>query len=256
MNSRANARYFAPLIAGLAAGAWAALFWLHGVSPAHHAHMHGSPPVPMFTETAANIWPEWAGPFLVGWVLMTVAMMLPTTFPLISLFRRLIRGMRSQGSMLAILVSGYLTVWFAFGLFILVLGVTVNRVAPSLMSSETGRILAPAFLLVAGVFQFLPPKRRCLERCHSPMDADIRCWTESRPLQSAFRLGLHHGCSCVGCCWALMLLMFVAGSAHMAWMMILTLAILVEKNFPWGLRLAKPMGLVLMSCAALFFIGR
>jgi len=255
MGNRSNTGAFAPMIAGLAGVAWAALFWLHSV-PAGHHHAHGRDAASLLVLGGQGIDSrfEWATLFLAGWLLMTAAMMLPTILPLLNLFRKMTAEVDGQARMLTLLLSGYLGVWFVFGLVLSVIGITGSRWVPSFLSPGTGRMLGPILFLVAGVFQFLPAKRRCLERCHSPVDSDFKCWSDCRPLRSSFVTGMHHGLSCVGCCWAMMLLMFAAGSAHLAWMIVLTAAIVVEKNLPWGRQLARPMGVVLLSCAAVLFL--
>ncbi len=254
MNTRINAGYFTPSVAGAAVVAWAALFWLHGTAAVHHEHLHGSTPFLIFGHqtTASSL--EWAATFLAGWCLMTVAMMLPTTLPMVSLFRQMTRPRPGQGGMVVLLLAGYLVIWSAFGVVVGALALAVGRWLPFLLLPDRLRLVGPALFLIAGFYQFLPFKRSCLERCHSPLDYDACRWSDDRPMQSSLAMGARHGLSCVGCCWALMLLMFAAGSAHLAWMLALTAVIMVEKTLPQGRQLAKPMGVVLLFCAVFFVL--
>ena len=109
-------------------------------------------------------------------------------------------------------------------------------------------------LAVAGVFQFSRLKYLCLEKCRTPLGFVTSHWHGPRPQREAFLLGLAHGVFCVGCCWALMLLMFLVGMGNTAWMLILGLAMAVEKNHPWGRRLSAPLGCALTGMAMMLFV--
>ena len=251
MRIRGHARYFTPVVAGLAALAWTALFWLHGTMAGHH-HIHGrgATLLTIFGTQAEESRIKWGVLFLAGWILMTIAMMLPTILPFVETFRHLTRGRRDQGYLLSFLLLGYLSVWLAFGVVVLCLGDAASRImAPLLSLPGNWPLPAAAFFLTAGIFQFLPLKYHCLDRCRSPLKCIAERWEGTRPGRNSFELGLRHGVSCVGCCWALMLLMFAAGSSHMLWMLALTVVMSVEKNMPWGRRLAKPLGILLLAGA-------
>ena len=105
-------------------------------------------------------------------------------------------------------------------------------------------------LLLAGGFQFSRLKYHCLDKCRTPLGFVMSHWHGPRPQREAFLLGLTHGAYCVGCCWALMLVMFVVGTGNLGWMMVLGLVMAVEKNHPWGRRLAAPLGAALLIMAA------
>jgi predicted metal-binding membrane protein len=109
-----------------------------------------------------------------------------------------------------------------------------------------GWALGAAVLALAGLFQFSALKRRCLERCHSPLIEVMTHWRGRHPAREAWGLGLAHGAFCVGCCWALMLIMFVVGSGNLGWMLLLALVMAAEKNLPWGRRLSAPLGVGLL----------
>lgn len=104
---------------------------------------------------------------------------------------------------------------------------------------------------LAGVYQFTPLKNRCLEKCRSPLSFVVEHWQGRNDRRHAFRLGVDHGLFCVGCCWALMLLMFVTGLGNLAWMFLLAAVMAVEKNVAWGRRLSAPLGLSLLLCGVL-----
>ena len=101
--------------------------------------------------------------------------------------------------------------------------------------------------MLAGLFQFSALKRRCLERCRSPLGQVMAHWRGRRPRREAWELGLAHGLFCVGCCWALMLVMFVVGMGNIGWMLVLGLVMAMEKNLSWGRRLSAPVGLGLIG---------
>jgi predicted metal-binding membrane protein len=105
-------------------------------------------------------------------------------------------------------------------------------------------------LATAGLFQFTHLKYRCLDKCRTPFSFLAQHWHGPAPRRSAFRLGLHHGLYCVGCCWAIMLLMFVIGTGNVGWMLGLGAVMALEKNAPWGSRLSRPLGGALLIAAS------
>ena len=111
-------------------------------------------------------------------------------------------------------------------------------------------VIGAAVLAGAGAFQFSALKYRCLEQCHTPFAFVAARWHGRAPAREAFRLGLDHGLFCIGCCWALMLLMFVVGTGSLALMLVLALVMAAEKNLPWGRRLRVPLGVALLAGAA------
>ena len=101
--------------------------------------------------------------------------------------------------------------------------------------------------MLAGIYQFTPLKYHCLDKCRSPMGFVMGHWRGNHEWRQALRLGLDHGIFCLGCCWSLMLLMFVVGTGNIGWMLVLGMAMGVEKNMPWGRRLSAPLGVVLLA---------
>jgi len=188
------------------------------------------------------------GYFAASWTVMTIAMMLPTTVPLVTIFDRLANGKKFRLSLVALLIAGYLVMWALFGIVVDVAMITTTALA------QTSPWLARhvwlgggVVLLVAGLYQFTSLKHRCLEKCRSPLSFVIEHWRGRRDAWEAFHLGLHHGLFCVGCCWSLMLLMVGVGLGSLGWMLILGALMAVEKNVQWGNRLSAPLGFGLIA---------
>ena len=100
---------------------------------------------------------------------------------------------------------------------------------------------------MAGVYQFTPLKHLCLDKCRSPFSFVAARWRGDRPRMHALRIGVDHGLFCLGCCWALMLLMFAFSVGNLAWMLLLAAVMGIEKNAAWGHRLTHPAGVILLS---------
>jgi predicted metal-binding membrane protein len=113
-------------------------------------------------------------------------------------------------------------------------------------------LIGAATFALAGAFQFSPLKERCLKQCRSPFSFFVRYYRKGGG--GAWRLGLRHGAFCLGCCWALMLVMFGLGVGSLVWMAMLTGVMVIEKTFPGGKRLSPVVGIVLLLLAALWLI--
>ena len=188
--------------------------------------------------------------YAAAWILMTAAMMLPTTLPLFNAFDRLTAQRPDHGRLLMLLGLGYMAVWGAFGLLahLLHAGVlSVLAAAPTLAGH--GWLIGAATIGLAGAFQFSKLKHRCLDKCRTPLSFVIEHWRGQAQARQAFALGVHHGLFCVGCCWALMLLMFVLGTGSLGWMLLLAAVMAIEKNLRWGRRLSAPLGFALLAWA-------
>jgi predicted metal-binding membrane protein len=190
-----------------------------------------------------------------GWLLMTAAMMLPTALPLFRLFERMVQPRRDYAVLLALLLAGYLVVWAGFGIAAHGLDALVHA---GVLRSEwlmlNGWALGAAVLALAGLFQFSRLKYRCLDKCRAPFGFIAERWHGPHPGKSAWRLGIDHGLYCVGCCWALMLLMFLVGTGNVGWMLGLGALMAIEKNMPWGRHLSRPLGGALLAAAG-FVVG-
>jgi predicted metal-binding membrane protein len=188
--------------------------------------------------------------YAVAWVLMTAAMMLPTTLPLFNAFDRLTAQRPDHGRLLMLLGLGYMTVWGAFGILTHALHSAVLALLASVPAlAWHGWLIGVATIALAGVFQFSKLKYRCLEKCRTPLSFVIEHWRGHAQSWHAFTLGAQHGLFCVGCCWALMLLMFTLGIGSLGWMLLLGAVMAIEKNVRWGKRLSMPLGVALLSWA-------
>jgi len=182
-----------------------------------------------------------------GWTLMLVAMMLPTTLPLISLFYSIIAQRANRGRLVLLLLVGYLSIWTVFGVLVHVGDLVLHNLAEQAMWLHDHQFIAAATLLLAGLYQFSPLKYKCLDKCRSPLSFIMSHWRGRRDLGQSFLLGVHHGLFCIGCCWALMLLMFGVAVGSFSWMLALGAVMAIEKNMPWGRRLSAPLGVFLLG---------
>jgi predicted metal-binding membrane protein len=183
--------------------------------------------------------------FLAGWIVMLTAMMLPSELNYIGAFSSLVRG-REQGSgrrraLMAWFISGYGIAWIAYGLAAFLLDSLVRAVSPpeAIAWNRAGPYLAGAVLIGAGLFQVSSLKHVCLKGCRSPLGFFARYWKEGS--FGAVSMGVRHGLVCVGCCWALMGVMFAVGAMSLTWMALLTLIMFAEKVLPQGRSLTKPI---------------
>jgi predicted metal-binding membrane protein len=183
----------------------------------------------------------------VMWTVMMIAMMLPSAAPIILL---VVGTYRRRGAHPRVLTftfaSGYLTAWTAFSAVAATAQLVLHRAAfLSAGMASTSTMTVGAILLVAGVYQWLPIKRACLTHCRSPLDHLTREWREG--LSGAFIMGVRHGFYCVGCCWALMILLFAAGVMNLLWVAVIAVFVLVEKLAPEGARLGRFAGAALIA---------
>ena len=189
--------------------------------------------------------------YALAWILMIAAMMLPTTLPLLALFRRIVGGRPDAGALVGAVVAGYSLAWLAFGVIAYGADAAVRAVAlRSGFLVLHGWVFGSVVIAGAGAFQFSALKYRCLERCRTPFGFVNSHWQGQRPLAESLRLGLAHGAFCVGCCWALMLVTFVVGMGSIGWMLVLAAAMAAEKNLPWGAHLRTPLGVALLGWGA------
>ena len=189
-------------------------------------------------------------PFLSGWAAMMVAMMLPTTLPLILLYRVVAHrrlGPAQAGTGMVSLIIGYLVVWTGAGLPVY----AYNLVGEVVVGPTV--VVLPAFLLMAGgAYQFTTLKGGCHARCSNPLFFLMNKW---RPgAIGALRMGVLHGIDCLGCCLGLMVGLVALGMMNLALMCSVALVIFAEKTLPNGHRIARPLG-VLMVVGGVVFLG-
>lgn len=181
------------------------------------------------------------------WAVMMVGMMLPSASPTILLFAALERkrAERAIGGRTAAFVFGYLGIW---SLFAVVAAAAQTLLANAgLMSTQmaaTSTLLAGGIFVAAGLYEFTPLKDRCLTRCRSPLDWIPRHIRPGR--LGALRVGLLHGAYCVGCCWVMMLLLFVGGVMNLVWVAVIAIFVLAQKVIPSGPILSRLAGVTLV----------
>ncbi|MGM0858692.1 MAG: DUF2182 domain-containing protein [Pseudomonadota bacterium] len=181
------------------------------------------------------------------WSVMMVAMMLPSASPMLLTFLRIHQQReRKAGASSAtwVFIAGYLAVWLAFAGAAAVMQWALLQSA--LLSSFMGHVtplLGGALLMTAGAFQFSNLKQACLNKCRSPLSFLMTEWREGK--SGALIMGIRHGAYCAGCCWALMLLMFVGGVMSLVWMAGLAVYFLAEKLLPQAERISRICGVLL-----------
>jgi predicted metal-binding membrane protein len=185
------------------------------------------------------------------WIVMMAGMMLPSAAPLLLLYgaasRQRSGDSGGRGQVYA-MSAGYLLVWVGFSVCAALLQRILTRaLLLSSMMTATTPWLSGGLLIVAGVYQFTPLKRACLAMCSAPLDFLMRRWRDGR--SGAFRLGVEHGLFCVGCCWALMLLLFAGGVMNLIVIAALAAVVLVEKLLPIGPRTVRITGVFLIVLA-------
>ena len=179
-----------------------------------------------------------AAVFMSMWATMMVAMMFPTVAPIVLLHRMVLRR-RGQGMVPTLVFgAGYLAIWVSVGLIPLATLIGFRHVTDG--SAWVGRV-GGAVLVLAGAYQFTRWKDTCLRACRSPLTF-LSTHDFGTGLVGAFRAGASHGLYCLGCCWALMAVLFVVGLMNLAWMAVIAVVFLAEKNWQHGVALTKFVG--------------
>lgn len=179
------------------------------------------------------------------WTVMMGAMMLPSAAPMMLSFAALNRK-REEGARTLLFGVAYVALWASFGGMATLVQWSLQSfglITPMIVS--TSAMLSAALLLIAGVFQFSPLKRACLRACRSPLGFLMSDWREG--LTGAWRMGIRHGLYCLGCCWALMLLLFVGGAMNLPWIAALAGLVAIEKLAPRGEVVARVLGGILIG---------
>lgn len=185
------------------------------------------------------------------WAVMMAAMMLPSAAPMLLTFAAVNRRRReSSGPYVstAVFLSGYLLVWCGFSLAATLAqwGLhTAALLSPMMALTGVSPVVGGLLLAAAGVFQWTPLKHACLRHCRTPLGFLTNDWQEGG--RGALRMGLRHGAYCLGCCWALMALLFVLGVMNLLWIMALSALVLAEKALPAGFWIGRLVGLGLLA---------
>ncbi|MGB3387506.1 MAG: DUF2182 domain-containing protein [Pseudaminobacter sp.] len=197
----------------------------------------------------APTWDEaYLGLMLAMWLSMMAAMMLPSATPMLLFYDSIARRNTPLGSTIgptSLFALGYLVVWAGFSVAAVTLQYGLDRaslLSPALQTTST--VLAGIVLVAAGIYQWTPLKQACLRHCRSPLDFVMMHWRNGKA--GAFVMGVHHGLYCLGCCWMLMLLLFVGGVMDLAWIAGIALFVLVEKLAPAGHWIGKAAGAALI----------
>jgi len=221
-------------IAGVGALAWAYLFAGAGIDMS----MAGMAMEPMPWS------PSYAVLMFVMWLVMMIAMMVPSASPMVLLFAAIKRKQATSVSPFVeawIFLAGYPLIWVGFSLVATLAQWEFERVGLiSMAMASTSAVLGGVILLLAGLYQFTPVKSACLRYCQSPVLFLSRHWRTGA--MGALRMGLRHGSYCLGCCWFLMALLFVSGIMNLFWIAGIALYVAFEKLLPLGHRFSRAAG--------------
>ena len=201
----------------------------------------------------------WAGRDVVFafvmWSVMMVGMMTPSAVPVLLLYAGARQSRGGQGRLpVALFAAGYLLVWTGFS----------AAAAAAQWALHEGALLSPAMsvasarlgaavLIAAGVYQLTPVKGACLSHCRTPLGFLMSHWRDGA--RGAIGMGLRHGAYCLGCCWALMSILFVVGVMNLVWVAALTIIVLVEKIGPAGAVMARVAGVVMIAAGAAAWVN-
>ncbi|MBT4354524.1 MAG: DUF2182 domain-containing protein [Rhodospirillaceae bacterium] len=215
---------------------WLGLLWL--ITDSCH-------PLAMMTMPMS---PAWSVGNLVAvfamWVVMMAAMMLPSAIPMILLHSKMSSKGGVHSENLAFIFS-YLLIWILFSIAAVIFQfITHSNGILNAASLTTSKIVSIILLLLAGGYQFTELKNTCLTKCRTPIGFFMGYWRAG--VGGAFNMGMRHGWFCLGCCWAIMLLLFVGGVMNLAWVLLLTIAVVAEKTLPAGELISKAIGVGLI----------
>ena len=186
--------------------------------------------------------------FLPMWSVMIVAVMLPTMMPMVLIFSTIYRNRRAKGQVYVptwVFLLGYMIVWALSGAPGYLAKVGLESLVDQFPSFQSaGAVIGGLVLIGAGLYQLSPLKDKCLSHCRTPLGFIMHDWREG--YGGALRMGVRHGWYCLGCCWALMIVMFPVGVMNLVWMGALAVLIFVEKLVPHGRWVSRLSGLALM----------
>jgi predicted metal-binding membrane protein len=185
---------------------------------------------------------------LAMWVVMMVGMMIPSAAPMVLLYARVGRQAAVQGKTFAStlwFLAGYILAWIGFSFTATIAQWVLDRAAllNSQMAAASG-ILGGVVLIAAGIYQWTPLKDQCLTQCQTPIVFIQRHGGFRRDPAGSLRLGMAHGVYCVGCCWALMALLFVGGVMNVLWIAVIATLVLAEKIIPAGRLIPRLAGVM------------
>jgi predicted metal-binding membrane protein len=191
------------------------------------------------------------------WIIMMIAMMIPSVAPVILLFASVSRRRRVQGVLatpVSVFTLGYLVAWTGYAVLAALTQSALHSAAllsPTMASDSP--LVGGGLLILAGFYQWLPLKGACLSHCRSPLGFFSTEWREG--MSGALLMGFRHGSYCVGCCWALMTLLFVAGVMNMLWVVGIAGFVLVEKVVPSGKLVGRIAGVLFVVWGVWMLVG-
>ncbi len=249
---RRDRRVIIAALVALTALSWVYLVWMaFAMDMGSPASMSAS----QFLEIKPWSPGQWIMMFLM-WAIMMVGMMVPSMMPMTLIYAQVARKAAGQGTVLAptaVFVSGYLVIWTLFSAASTVAQWGLDQAAllsPMMVASSPA--LGAALLIAAGIYQMTPYKDACLKHCRSPVHFIADHWHAGTA--GAFRMGLEHGAFCLGCCWALMLLLFVGGVMSLLWIAGITIFVLLEKVLPVGAKGGRWAGAAMIAAGALVLV--
>ena len=200
---------------------------------------------------------DWGSMFLM-WTVMMTAMMVPTAAPMVLVFTAVNRKRQEQRRPFvptSVFMSGYIAVWCGFAAAATVANWALhsNGQLDIMLGTTTSSYVGGVILVVSGIFQWSSLKYACLSHCRSPLSFLMTDWKEG--IGGALMMGLKHGSYCVGCCWALMVLLFVLGVMNLVWIAALTAFVLLEKVLPRGQTISRASGICLLTWGSLMLSG-
>ncbi len=250
-------------LAALTVLAWADILWLADDMAMGGMDMTGFRMIPAgrgLMMPASEPWrPIEFGYVFVMWVVMMIGMMTPSVAPTILIYARVGRQAAMQGKPFAAtawFAAGYLTAWMVFSLAATTMQWLLERAAllTPMMESASAR-LGGVVLIAAGVYQWTPFKDNCLSACQAPLAFILSHGGFRSDPAGALAVGFKHGFYCIGCCWALMMLLFVGGVMNIGWIAVLAILVLLEKVLPFGRVVAKVAGAALIAVGVFNAIG-
>jgi predicted metal-binding membrane protein len=187
------------------------------------------------------------------WIIMMFAMMMPTTLNFLLIFNQMRSNMKTHLSPkieLVMLTTTYFLLWTIFSIIAVLLQYILhNANIINMMGVIKSNQIAAGLIIFAGIYQFTNLKNICLDKCRNPLSFIMGTKIDSTI--SILKIGLSNGLFCIGCCWVLMLLLFVNGVMNLLWVLIITIAVLAEKIFPYGNIVSKLFGISLLAWGGL-----
>ena len=175
------------------------------------------------------------------WFTMMIAMMTPTIVPMVMMFTTVNKSKKQKQQPYAptsLFLIGYLLAWGLFSIVVSLIQWPLHEsgLLNPMMNSRS-YLLSGGILILAGLYQFTPLKDVCLNQCRTPLGFIMTAWKEG--YVGALKMGFHHGTFCVGCCWALMLILFAVGVMNMLWVILITIFVLLEKVLPFPTKVMR-----------------